>query len=141
MMHKVNHNIVMFIIMILAGFLSTMNIWIDKLSDFRFHLNDVYMVLLMTGWMFLFMGIFYMQINQIAFGGILVVVMLYCIRNQTFISQSQYIAGMIPHHSMAVLMSKCLLEKDLQLKDDIKYLATSIIESQEKEINIMKKNE
>ena len=139
--HTANHNIVMFVIMILSGLLSTMNIWIDKLDDFRFHLNDLYMILLMTGWMFLFMGLFYMQMSQIAFGGILVIIMLYCIRNQLFITEGQYIAGMIPHHSMAVLMSKRLLEKDLQLKDDIKYLAKSIIESQEKEIKLMKKNE
>ncbi len=141
MNHSMNHNIVMFFIMIISGLLSTMNIWINKLSDFRLHLNDIYMVLLMTGWMFFFMGLFYMQINQIVFGGIMVIIFIICIRLQIFINENQYIAGMIPHHSMAVLMSKKLLEKDLQLKPDIKNLATSIIESQEREIKLMKQNE
>ena len=33
-----------------------MNVWVDKWDDIRFSINDVYMTLLMTGWMFLFMG-------------------------------------------------------------------------------------
>ena len=57
-----------------------MNVWVDKISDIRFSLNDVYMILLMnrlktlrvfnlfglkdgvfktTCWMFFFMGIIY----------------------------------------------------------------------------------
>ena len=51
-----NHYVVMFFIMVLSGFLSTMNVWVDKWDDIRFSINDVYMTLLMTGWMFLFMG-------------------------------------------------------------------------------------
>ena len=53
-----NHYIVMFIIMIIAGLLSTMNVWIDKYQDIRYSLNDVYMILLMAGWMLFFMGLF-----------------------------------------------------------------------------------
>ena len=37
----------MFFIMIVAGALSTMNVWVDKISDIRFSLNDLYMILLM----------------------------------------------------------------------------------------------
>ena len=65
--------------------------------------------------------------------------MLYMIRSQTFINESQYLLGMIPHHSMAVLMSKRLLEKNLPLEPEIKQLATNIISSQESEINLIKK--
>ena len=49
---KTNHYVVMFFIMILSGLLSTMNIWVDKVDDIRFSVNDAYMILLMTGWMF-----------------------------------------------------------------------------------------
>ena len=42
-----SHYIIMFFIMIVAGALSTMNVWVDKISDIRFSLNDVYMILLM----------------------------------------------------------------------------------------------
>jgi hypothetical protein len=42
-----SHYIIMFFIMIFAGVLSTMNVWVDKISDIRFSLNDVYMILLL----------------------------------------------------------------------------------------------
>ena len=61
---KNNHYISMFFIMILSGLLSTMNVWVDKLDDIRFSINDAYMVLLMTGWMFLFMGLFYKEAKR-----------------------------------------------------------------------------
>ena len=36
----------------MSGLLSTMNVWVDKVDDIRFSINDAYMTLLMTGWMF-----------------------------------------------------------------------------------------
>ena len=110
---KMNHSmtepkeiIIMMIIMFIAGLLSSMNVWVDKLSDIRFHLNDVYMSLLMCSWCLIFIGIYYIDLNILLIGIILTSLMIYCIRNQLFIDESQYIKGMIPHHSMAVLMSK-----------------------------------
>jgi hypothetical protein len=48
MKHNMNHSyVVMFIIMIISGFLSTMNVSVDKISDIRFSLNDVYMLIIM----------------------------------------------------------------------------------------------
>ena len=55
-------NIVMFCIMILSGLLTSMNVWVDKWDDIGFSINDLYMTLLMTGWSFLFMGIYYSEI-------------------------------------------------------------------------------
>ena len=138
-MDHTHSTIPIFIIMIIAGLLSSMNVWTDKLRDIRLHLNDIYMAILMTGWMFALMGLYYMNMAQILLGSIIIIVMLYMIRNQTFINESQYLSGMIPHHSMAVLMSKRLLEKNLPLEPEIKQLATNIISSQESEINLMKK--
>ena len=138
-MDHTHSTITMFIIMIIAGLLSSMNVWADKLSDIRFHLNDIYMAILMTGWMFSLMGLYYMNMKQIILGTIIIIIMLYMIRSQTFINESQYLSGMIPHHSMAVLMSKRLLEKNLSLEPEIKQLAINIISSQETEINLMKK--
>ena len=60
---QTNHYTIMFFIMILSGLLSTMNVWVDKLDDIRFSINDAYMILLMSGWMFLFMGLFYQEIS------------------------------------------------------------------------------
>ena len=131
-----NHYLVMFIIMILSGLLSTMNVWVDKISDIRYSINDVYMTLLMTGWMFLFMGIYYRETNIFIFGLFLVIVMIFCIRTQLFVSQQQYEFGMIPHHSMAILMSKKLLEK----KNTIQSFLHNLINIQEKEIQFLKNN-
>lgn len=49
---KNNHYILMFFAMILSGVLSTMNVFVDKYDDISFSINDCYMILLMTGWMF-----------------------------------------------------------------------------------------
>lgn len=125
----------MFVIMILSGLLSTMNMWADKLDDVRFSVNDVYMVLLMTGWMFLFMGIVDRHMGIIFIGASLVVFNLWCIRTQFLVSEEQYKFSMIPHHSMAIHMSKKLLEK----QNNIAPFLNDIIETQEKEILFMKK--
>jgi hypothetical protein len=121
--------------MILSGLLSTMNIWVDKYDDIRISLNDVYMILLMSGWMFLFMGIFYQEINIFILGLIIVIIIIWCIRTQFFITEYQYKLSMIPHHSMAVHMSKKLLEKE----DNGQHpFLTNIINTQESEIVLMK---
>jgi hypothetical protein len=129
-----NHYYVMFCIMLIAGFLSTMNIWADKYEDMRYSINDVYMVLLMTGWMFLLMGIYDMEKSIIGLGSLLVIATLWCIRSQFLVSDDQYKLGMIPHHSMAIHMSKKRLAKETRMPQ---FLA-NIIKNQEEEIVIMK---
>ena len=121
--------------MILSGLLSTMNIAVDKYDDIRFSIIDVYMTLLMCGWMFLFMGIFYQEINIFLIGLIFVIINLWCIRKQIFMSETQYKLAMIPHHSMAIHMSKKLLKKNKNMKKFLK----NIINTQTNEIVIMKK--
>jgi hypothetical protein len=122
--------------MILSGLLTTMNVWVDKYDDIRLSLNDLYMILLMTGWMFLFMGLFYREIKIFIFGILLVMINLWCIRTQFLINKNQYKLGMIPHHSMAIHMSKKLLEKN---NDPVfNPFLKNIINTQEKEIQFMK---
>ena len=124
----------MFFIMIVSGALSTMNVWVDKIDDIRFSLNDVYMILLMTGWMFLFMGIYYRDRTIGVFGGVLVLLNIVAIRTQFLISTEQYVRGMIPHHSMAVHMSKRLLTAGTPLQTFV----SNIVRTQEDEIRFMK---
>lgn len=112
-----------------------MNVWVDNLDDIRLSINDVYMTLLMTGWMFLFMGIYYSETPILYLGLFLVVINIWCIRTQFMVTNEQYILGMIPHHSMAVLMSKKLLERKSPLPN--KFISNIII-TQEKEIEYMK---
>lgn len=131
---KTNHYTIMFFIMILSGLLSTMNVWVDKVDDVRFSINDAYMVLLMSGWMFLFMGLIYQEVSIFFIGLSLVIVNIWFIRNQFLITERQYKLGMIPHHSMAIHMSKKLLEKE----NNISSLVENIIKNQENEISILK---
>lgn len=129
------HNVMFMIIcMFFAGYSSTMNIWVDKWDDVRFSLNDFYMVGLMTGWMFFFMGLFTLRLSKTVFGLIMVIIFFILIRTQTFVNEIQYLKGMIPHHSMAIMMSKRLENKP----NSIKHLLDQIIQTQEKEIHIMK---
>ncbi len=127
----------MLIIMFISGILSSMSIWADKISDMSISLNDIYMSLLMCGWMLFFMGLYEKESKTIIIGLIAVIIIFIMIRTQLFISPKQYLVGMIPHHSMAVLMSKKLLEKE-NLGSELNILAKNIITSQEKEIEIMK---
>jgi len=122
--------------MIIAGALSTMNVWVDKISDIRISANDFYMIFLMTGWMFFFMGIIYQHLYVFIFGLVLVIINFYFIRTQCFVSENQYKLGMIPHHSMAILMSKKLLKK----KNNIQNFLKNLIYTQESEINFLKNN-
>lgn len=131
-------NWTMFVIMILSGLLSTMNLWVDKWSDIRWSLNDIYMALAMTGWMFFFMGLYYYNTIQITLGIGLLVISFISIRSQFLINKNQYINGMIPHHSMAVLMTKKLLAKNKNLPKTLQELTNTIIANQEKEIAILK---
>ena len=56
------------------------------------------------------------------------------LRNQTFISDNEYLRAMIPHRSSAILTSSRADLKDPQVRQ----LADSIIKSQRKEIYLMK---
>ena len=58
----------------------------------------------------------------------------YLMRNQTTIDDVDYMQGMIPHHSIAILTSKRANIKD----ERVRKLADDIIEAQEKEIKEMK---
>ena len=136
---SVNDIIIMFIIMIIASIITGMNMWVNSLSDVRLHLNDVYMGISMTGWMFLLMGIFYSITNIIWIGLFTIIISAYLIRNQVFISEEEYLLSMIPHHSMDILMSKKLKEKDVITNNVIDDLVNNIIQTQQEEIDIMKK--
>ena len=85
--------------------------------------------------MLFFMGIIYKHLYALLFGLVLVIANLYCIRTQCFVSEYQYKLGMIPHHSMAVLMSKKLLKKP----NNIQNFLENLIIKQEDEINFLKK--
>lgn len=133
-MNHTTHYVSMFFIMLVSGALSTMNVWADSVDHIYFSLNDVYMIFLMTGWMFFFMGFVYQDRYVGFFGVTLTILSLWAIRTQAFISEKQFLRGMVPHHSMAVFMSKQLQQKS----NRIPAFLNGIVQTQEEEIQFMK---
>ena len=83
------------------------------------------------------MAVYYQDLYPFLVGLLFIAFNFYAIRTQLFIDQNQYLLGMIPHHSMAVLMSKRLLEKD-NITPEIKNYVKKIIKNQSEEIQFMK---
>jgi hypothetical protein len=81
------------------------------------------------------MGLVYQEMSVFLTGLSLVVMNIYFIRTQFLITETQYKLGMIPHHSMAIHMSKKLLEKENNIENFLK----NIIHTQENEILFLKK--
>ena len=127
----------MIVISMAAALLSTMNIWTNKFGHVRLHLNDIFMAILMTSWMFFLQGVYFMNTTMIIFGFLGIIITIYLIRNQVFINDCQFMKGMIPHHSMAVLMAEQIKQKSDN--KDVIDLANNIIASQNEEINYMQK--
>lgn len=131
--------LVMIVMSLVAGLLSTMNVWVDDLSNMRLDLNDFYMAILMTSWMIFFMSIYDNNTSYVMISIVLIAATIYTIRTQTMIDDQQFLKGMIPHHSMAVLMAKHIRDRTDNKK--IKDLADNIIKTQQEEITQMKQLE
>jgi len=63
-------------------------------------------------------------------------IFVYLYRNQMYIEDKDYLNEMIEHHSMALLTSEEILQK--QPSERVKKLAENIISTQEKEIEYMR---
>ena len=135
-----NHYVVMFFIMIIAGIFSGMNVWAYKFDDISFSVNDFYMIFLMASWMILFMAIYYRDLYPFLIGLFMVIVIIICIRTQFLVDKNQYLLGMIPHHSMAVHITKKHLEKynNYPRDEDFRIFLNNIIKTQKEEILYMK---
>ncbi|NJC25847.1 DUF305 domain-containing protein [Neolewinella antarctica] len=107
------------------------------LADTRNYMTTL-MISAMAIVMLLFMWGMYpkkgMNYAIIGGAGLLFVLCLVGVRNQTFVGDVQWMKGMIPHHSIAIMVSK---HADLKDPEVIK-LAEDIIEAQEREIAQMK---
>jgi hypothetical protein len=133
------HYFTMIFIMFISGLLGSRYVWADKVSDIRISVNDIYMIALMTGYMLLFMIVFEDMTNTIwlVFSLLIITVSLWLIRTQRYVSKQQFFTGMIPHHSMAVHMSRRLLQRTDLTPQETEF-AQSILKTQEKEIEWMK---
>lgn len=134
------------VIMVVLSFVAMyilMYSMVDKIANVIPNVNQIYMAGLMTAPMIvielIIMGKMYpnKKVNGIV---ILIasIALLSCfllIRNQTAVSDRQFLKSMIPHHAAAILMVK-----EADLKDpEVQILADSILSAQEREIAFMKR--
>jgi len=115
---------------------------VDQFDHVYINMTRFYMTLLMVSAMALLMLVMMRMMYQdkklnlfIMVAAVAVFILaLVGVRTQTAIGDVQYMKGMIPHHSIAIMVSK-----NAHLKDpEVKKLAQSIIDAQEKEIAQMK---
>jgi hypothetical protein len=131
-----NHTLAMLVACLLSGVGSTMNVWAAQAEDIRLSVNDLFMIVLMTAWMFFFMGVFMGNRSYLLWGGLGTAVTLFLIRTQFGVSETEYLKGMIPHHSMAVHLSRRLQEKP----NTIGPFLEQLVKTQEGEIEFMKQH-
>lgn len=126
-----------FVIMYAVMFLN-----VSELDHIYLSLNRFYMTLLMVAPMaVVMMGLMRgmypnKKVNAgIVAAGIIVFILAFvCLRTQAFIGDRQYMRGMIPHHSSAIMTSSHAAIQDAEVKK----LSEGIIEAQEREITLMK---
>lgn len=130
--------VISFLVMYLVMFLN-----MDRAGHYHTGLTRIYMAILMVApmavVMMLMMGAMYpnKKLNAaIIVTSVLVFgLVLAALRSQTAVSDIQYLKGMIPHHSSAIMTSR-----QSSLRDpEVRRLADSIIASQEREIAQMEK--
>ena len=135
--------IFMFIVMVIVGMLfNPMNILAYRFSDLYISLTLFYGGLLMASNMmwaheivhYLSMGHFNVFIFFI--GIILSISISLLLRQQLLVDDNQWLRRMIPHHSTALTTTHKIYNKTNNPK--IKKLAKEIIDTQEKEIQLMK---
>ena len=115
---------------------------VNVLGNVYNNFNQFFMAAIMTTPMVVFeillMGAMYhnKQLNAIIIAAsvLALVVFLVFIRQQTAITDKQFLRSMIPHHAGAILMCEQAPVQD----PEIKQLCASIIESQQREIDQMR---
>ena len=115
---------------------------VDRFENVISNYNQLYMAGLMTAAMIIIemmlMGGMYTnkKLNAfiIAISALVLVMFFLFIRNETGISDKQFLKSMIPHHGAAILMVEKADLKDPQVKK----LASDIISSQSEQVDFMK---
>ena len=133
----------MFIVMVIIGMLlNPMNILAYRLSDLYISQTLFYGGLLMASnmmWVheivhYLSMGHFNMLVFSV--GILLSISISILLRQQLLVDDKQWLRRMIPHHSTALTTTHKIYNRTTNPK--IKDLAKEIIDTQEKEIQLMK---
>ena len=125
--------------MLVMFFLMYLNSY-QIIDHFWFSETRMYMTLIMGGAMIIIMLLYMLKMYSdkktnvaIIFGGfILIVASVILVRSQVTVDDVDYMEGMIPHHSIAILTSERALIEDARVRE----LADGIKDAQLKEIKI-----
>jgi len=111
------------------------------IDHFWFSETRMFMTLIMGGAMLIIMLLFMLKMYKnstanaaIIIGGfLLIAASVWLVRSQVTVGDADYMEGMIPHHSIAVLTSERAMIEDVRVKE----LANEIIKAQRREIKEM----
>ena len=111
------------------------------IDHFWFSETRMFMTLIMGGAMIIIMLLFMINMYKnkklngvIILGGVLLIALsIWLVRSQVTVTDVDYMEGMIPHHSIAILTSERAMIKDARVRE----LADEIIKAQRREIKEM----
>ena len=138
------YQIIMFVVMVIVGMLfNPMNILAYRVDDLYISLTLFYGGLLMASnmmWAHELVHYFAMgHFNKVVFliGIVLSIsISIFLLRKQLYVDDEQWLKRMISHHSTALTTSHKIHNSTDSMK--VKHLAKDIINTQEREINLMK---
>ena len=138
------YQIIMFVVMVIVGMLfNPMNILAYRVDDLYISLTLFYGGLLMASnmmWAHELVHYFAMgHFNKVVFliGIVLSIsISIFLLRKQLYVDDEQWLKRMISHHSTALTTSHKINNSTYSMK--VKHLAKDIINTQEREINLMK---
>ena len=110
------------------------HVYFSEMRMYMTILSTAVMAVVMLGFMLHMLKNKKMNLAIVSVSVIIFAVSFFLMRNQTTIDEVDYMEGMIPHHSIAILTSSRADIKDSRVRK----LADDIIEAQEKEIAEMK---
>ncbi|WP_338794286.1 DUF305 domain-containing protein [Bernardetia sp. MNP-M8] len=108
------------------------------IDHFWFSETRLFMTMIMGGSMIIIMLLFMLNMYKntkinvaiLTFGVLLIVGSIWLVRSQVTVTGTDYMEGMIPHHSIAILTSERSQIKDIRVRK----LANEIIKAQRREI-------
>ena len=143
---KTNMHYMHFGIMIVLSFISMyvlMYAMVDRFSNVYPNFNQLYMAGLMTAPMVLIEMVLMREMYQnkslnrviLSLGVVALIGFFLLVRQQTAISDTQFLKSMIPHHASAILMCEKAPIQDVEIRE----LCRNILTGQQAEIDQMKR--
>jgi hypothetical protein len=117
-------------------------IMVDSFDNITNHLSKVYLSVLMGIYMVIIeVAMHDMQYNIVSFNKYLIlfvlkILFIYLYRKQVYVSDKDYLKGMIEHHSMGIFTSEEIVKKTDNY--NVAKIAKNIIQKQKDEIREMK---